>query len=152
MAMTWLSTLITVLVGYFFLLARSVWCLCRSKARTGKTTLVLTVKGGADFLEALMWDVFRLQSWENYHFDLLVIDSSPGAETSLILKSLRRKHYFSLIKFPSGAPFRLGYYQTEYQKVKTYEITGREPLQAARRKIITLLHDRQEDDYYARSS
>jgi hypothetical protein len=150
--MSWLFSAITFLAGYIVFLLRTVCHMWRMKKKSHKLCIIVRFKGGADIVEAVLWDLFRLQSWDNYDFDLLVIDGCFNKEVSLILKILHRKYHFVLVKLTSCPASWFGG-RDGYLGIRLLEVTGEESLRVIRRKLIAILNESDKRNCcYKRSS
>jgi len=136
--MPWLIALISLVTGYFLILAAMVWSAYRTKIDGDRPVLVLIFKNAEASAEAVMWDLFRLKSWDYLGLSFLVIDDNSDDDTLLILKKMRKKYPFLLISAPCGKRFQL-MLQGQGKKVRVLHVTGSECPRLVRKRMLYLL-------------
>lgn len=135
--MLWMIALLVF--GYFFILAASVWLNSKAALKGKKTILILVLKNCAETAEAIMWDLFRLKSWNYRDLSFLVIDDKSEDDTLCILQTLRRDYPFLLISASLGKRYeRIKKLQGE--KVRVLKVDGTQSPRLVRKKIIFLLN------------
>mgnify|MGYP000844588324 CR=1 FL=1 len=72
--MPWGIALLSVIVGYFLILVAMVWSACKAKIEGDRLILILIFKNAGASVEAVMWDLFRLKSWDYQGLSFMVID------------------------------------------------------------------------------
>ncbi|MDD2499144.1 MAG: hypothetical protein PHY90_13605, partial [Desulfitobacteriaceae bacterium] len=136
--LSWLNALLASLAAYFLYLVHSIRLIGKAKKARRKIVLVLVLKDTADILESLMWDLFRLQSWSNFNFHLVVVDRESRDDTLVILKTFQRKNDFYLISSPSGRC--LAMMRRLKGNARIVELSGLDSVRSARKKILVALH------------
>jgi len=137
--MPWIIALLSLIAGYFLVLGVMIWLKCKAKIDGSKLILVLVFKNAGATAEAVMWDLFRLQSWHYQELDFMVIDDKSEDDTLQILRILRRSYPFVLISTAFSRKFEQ-LIQTQGEKVRVLHITGPECPKLVRKKIICLLN------------
>lgn len=137
--MSWLSTLLAALAGYFVLLMLYIFLMVKSGFAGNKVTLILMIKDAGRLAEAVVWDLFRLKSWSNYNFDFIIVDCGSQDDTRTILNLLRRRHPFPLITIPAGILSRPPEVLVR-PNMKTVVVTGMDSPRIIRKKILVILN------------
>ncbi|ATW25936.1 glycosyltransferase family A protein [Candidatus Formimonas warabiya] len=138
--MTGLFAFLSVLAGYGIILAVAGWFMCKAKLAGKKNILILILKNSADSVEYIMWDVFRLQSWNYRDFSFMVIDDKSEDDTLSILKAIRERHPFVLVSASVGKRFeRMKRWQGE--NVRVLSVVGPEPPRLVRKRMVVLLNE-----------
>lgn len=136
--MSWLTALLTSLAVYFLYLVHYLRLIGKSKNARRNLFLVLVLKDTANIMEPVMWDLFRLQSWSNFNFRLLIVDQGSRDDTLMILKSFQRQNDFSLISSPAGR--HLIIMRKLKGNVRVVELNSLDSSRSARKKILAALH------------
>lgn len=142
MILSWLTTCAAAVTGYFFYLIYSIRLMMKSKSSEGKPVLVLVFKNAGIIVESVMWDIFRLQSWHNYDFKLLVLNIGFSDDALMILKILQKKYPFPLITVSAGQSFSIiQKLKKRKMRIVVVEATGTESPRMIRRKIVFALNE-----------
>ncbi|MGI6685704.1 MAG: hypothetical protein ACOX47_09605 [Bacillota bacterium] len=137
--MPWVIALLSFIAGYFLILAALVWSACQAKIEGDRLILILIFKDAEASVEAVMWDLFRLKSWNYQGLNFLVIDDKSQDDTLPILKKMRKRYPFILI----STSYRKKVEQViegQGRRMRVLKVTGSECPRLVRKKILFLLN------------
>lgn len=151
--MAWIIALLSLIAGYFLILAAIIWFGCKAKIDGDRWILILIFKNAEAAAEAVMWDLFRLKSWDYQGLNFMVIDDKSEDDTWSILKKMRHKYPFLLVSASPGKRLEQ-IIKCQGEKVRILRINGGECPKLVRKRIISLLNhsDFDEESFFKKYS
>lgn len=137
--MSWIIVLLSLIAGYFLSLAGTVCLKWKANLAGKKIILILIFRNSEESVEAIMWDLLRLKSWNYQDLSFMVIDDKSYDDTLLVLKNLRKRHSFLLISDSLGKRFER-IMKLQGKKVLFLTINGSESPRLVRKRIVFLLN------------
>jgi len=137
--MLWVIALLSLIAGHFLVLAGTIWVKWKENLAGKKTILILIFRNSGESVEAIMWDLFRLKSWNYQGLSFLVTDDKSDDDTLPVLKTLQKKHPFLLVNSSLVKRFER-IMRLQGKKVLVLNITGPESPRLVRKRIVYLLN------------
>ncbi|MEL7568827.1 MAG: hypothetical protein AAGU27_28715 [Dehalobacterium sp.] len=133
--MLWIIALLALIAGYFSVLAGTILIKWKENFAGKKMILILIFRNSEESVEAIMWDLFRLKSWNYQGLSFLVTDDKSYDDTLQVLKALQKKHPFLLVKYSLVKRFER-IMRLQGKEVMVLNINGPESPRLVRRRIV----------------